>query len=492
MKSATIIFPHQLFADLSAIKNHSIYLVETDLFFNQYPFHKQKIAFHRATMKAYEAFIEPHVASIHYIEAHTPLADIYELIKHLANNNIDRLNIYPTHDDWLNQQIRQGCQSRGLDINTIPSHLFLNKTEDLAAFFKGHENLFHHHFYQQQRRRHKLLMQGNKPCGGQWSFDGENRKKYPKNKQPPKLKKANWTSYHEQAAHYTEEYFGDHYGFPMAQDNDLIYPITHQQAQTWLADFVQHRLAEFGPYEDAICFDQRVLNHSLLTPMLNIGLLTPKEVISAVLSQAKEHHIPINSLEGFIRQIIGWREYIHGLYHFKGRKQRCSNAWNHQRPMPKGFYNGETGIDPVDQTIHKVLSSGYCHHIERLMVLGNFMFLCEIHPKAVYRWFMELFIDAYDWVMVPNVYGMSQFADGGLMSTKPYISGSNYIRKMSDYASGDWCEVWDGLYWRIIDKHLDYFKNNRRTAMMASNWLRQDTHKKKSHLAVAEDFLAGL
>ena len=183
---------------------------------------------------------------------------------------------------------------------------------------------------------------------------------------------------------------------------------------------------------------------------------------------------------------------MRAIYELEGRRERSQNFWGFDRSIPPSFWDASTGIPPVDTVIRRVLQTGYCHHIERLMVLGNFMLLCEFDPDEVYRWFMELFIDAYDWVMVPNVYGMSQFADGGLMSTKPYISGSNYIRKMSDYASGDWCEVWDGLYWRIIDKHLDYFKNNRRTAMMASNWLRQDTHKKKSHLAVAEDFLAGL
>lgn len=176
--------------------------------------------------------------------------------------------------------------------------------------------------------------------------------------------------------------------------------------------------------------------------------------------------VPLNSLEGFIRQVIGWREYMRGVYRLTGRQQRCRNFWGHTHPMPRALYQGTTGIDPVDTVIRRVLRHAYCHHIERLMVLGNFMLLCEIHPDAVYRWFMELFIDAYDWVMVPNVYGMSQFADGGLSTTKPYISGSNYILKMSNFRKGAWCAVWDALYWRFIDLHRDFFAMNPRMSVM--------------------------
>jgi deoxyribodipyrimidine photolyase-related protein len=492
MKSATIIFPHQLFADFSAIQNQTIYLVETDLFFNQYSFHKQKIAYHRATMKAYADLIHDQVNGLNYINAQSTRAKVPCLVEYLAKQGVGMINIYPVHDDWLSGQLVKSCDQHNIEIHFMNSFLFLNTADSLSDFFSNKESYFHHHFYQQQRRKHQLLMHQDKPVGGQWSFDDENRKKYPKTKQPPSLKQADWTEYHQQAFEYTEQHFGDNYGQAMQPENILVYPINHSQAEAWLHDFVYHRLDEFGPYEDAICASQSVLNHSVLTPMLNIGLLTPWQIIVCVMDHAAEHDIPLNSLEGFIRQIIGWREYMHGLYHYTGRRQRCHNFWNHHRPMPKSFYTGETGIEPFDQTIKKVLATGYCHHIERLMVLGNFMFLCEIHPDAVYQWFMELFIDAYDWVMVPNIYGMSQFADGGMMATKPYISGSNYIKKMSDYPKGDWCDTWDGLYWRFIDKHIDYFQNNNRTAMMAHNWCRQKDHKKESHLKTAEKFLSAL
>ncbi|HVG16015.1 MAG TPA: FAD-binding domain-containing protein [Chitinophagaceae bacterium] len=226
--------------------------------------------------------------------------------------------------------------------------------------------------------------------------------------------------------------------------------------------------------------------------MLNVGLLTPQYIIDEALQYASNHEIPLNSLEGFIRQILGWREFMRAVYELKGREERTKNFWGFTRKIPASFWNGTTGIEPVDITIRKVLETGYCHHIERLMVLGNFMLLCEFHPDEVYQWFMELFIDAYDWVMVPNVYGMSQFADGGLMATKPYISGSNYLMKMSDYKKGEWQDTWDGLFWRFMHTHRGFFLQNPRLGMLVGSFDKMPTIKQKTHLANAEKFLASL
>ena len=243
-------------------------------------------------------------------------------------------------------------------------------------------------------------------------------------------------------------------------------------------DFLRNRFFDFGKYEDAILKDEIFLHHSVLTPMLNVGLLTPKFIINQSIAFANNNDIPINSLEGFVRQIIGWREFIRGIYQVKGSTQRTTNFFQFKRKIPPSFYDGTTGIEPIDDTIKKVLKTAYCHHIERLMILGNFMVLCEFDPDEVYRWFMELFIDAYDWVMVPNVYGMSQFSDGGLMATKPYISGSNYLRKMSNYKNGSWQEVWDALYWNFIDKNRDVFIKNPRMKFMVSMYDKMNDEKK--------------
>jgi deoxyribodipyrimidine photolyase-related protein len=226
--------------------------------------------------------------------------------------------------------------------------------------------------------------------------------------------------------------------------------------------------------------------------MLNVGLLSPKFVIEEALSYASNHEVPLNSLEGFIRQIVGWREFIRAVYELKGSEERTKNYWGFKRKIPASFWNGSTGIEPIDSTIQKVLETGYAHHIERLMVLGNFMLLCEFDPDDVYRWFMELFIDAYDWVMVPNVYGMSQFADGGLMATKPYISGSNYLMKMSDYKKGEWQPVWDGLFWRFMHVHRDFFLKNPRLGMLVRTFDKMPDEKQQLHLNNANLFLDSL
>jgi len=223
--------------------------------------------------------------------------------------------------------------------------------------------------------------------------------------------------------------------------------------------------------------------------MLNTGLLTPQQIIDATLEYASNHEIPLNSLEGFIRQIIGWREFIRGLYVFRGVEQRTKNFFGFTRKIPASFYDGTTGVEPLDITIKKLLRTGYCHHIERLMVLGNFMLLCEFDPDEVYRWFMELFIDAYDWVMIPNIYGMSQFADSGLMATKPYISGSNYLMKMSDYEKGEWQQTWDALFWRFMHVHRDFFLSNPRLGMLVRSFDKMPEQKRNQLISMANQFL---
>jgi deoxyribodipyrimidine photolyase-related protein len=255
---------------------------------------------------------------------------------------------------------------------------------------------------------------------------------------------------------------------------------------------LQNRFEKFGIYEDAIVANESVLHHSVLSPMLNIGLLVPQQIIHRTIEISTKKQIPLNSLEGFIRQIMGWREFIKIVYEREGIKQRTKNYWNFKRKIPKSFWEGTTGIAPIDITIKKILANGYCHHIERLMVLGNFMLLCEFDPDEVYQWFMEMFIDAYDWVMVPNVYGMTQFADGGLMTTKPYISGSNYLMKMSDYEKGEWQQVWDGLFWRFMHEHRSFFLSNPRIGMLVHTFDKMSDEKKQVHLSFANQFLQQL
>ena len=486
-----VLFPHQLFEQNSLIdKCDTIYLIEEYLFFKQYNFHQQKIAFHRASMKFYESYLQSKNIQVVYIDASNDLADIRNLISHFKTIDIDYFEYMDTTDCWLEQRINYVSKQQNIEANKNRSLLFLNTSEEITAYFSDKKRFFQTDFYKYQRQKRNILMEEYlRPFGGKWTYDDENKLRYPKGKTPPKVDRILPNSFYTEAVEYTRTYFHQNYG---TLNSDFIFPSTFDESKNWLQDFFRHRFSEFGAYEDAIVADETILNHAVLTPMLNVGLITPQCIIDEALIYASNYEIPLNSLEGFIRQILGWREFVRAVYEQKGNEERTKNYWGFSRKIPSSFWNGTTGIEPLDTTIKKVLNTGYCHHIERLMVLGNFMLLCEFDPDDVYRWFMELFIDAYDWVMVPNVYGMSQFADGGLMSTKPYISGSNYLMKMSDFKKGEWQGVWDGLFWRFMHVHRDFFMQNPRLGMLVNSFDKMTTEKKHIHLSKAEQFLASL
>ncbi|WP_299365519.1 cryptochrome/photolyase family protein [Winogradskyella sp.] len=488
-KEAILLFPHQLFKNSPILElDCDIYLVEEFLFFRHYKFHKQKIAFHRATMKAYEDYLKSKGKQVNYIEATSGLCDVRTLIPSLVADGLKRLHIIDPTDNWLQKHINS--VSKYITVTWYENPLFINSKDELKSFFKpSKKKFFQTAFYKQQRKDRDILMSSGEPVGGKWTYDTDNRKKYPKGKMPPSIQFPDRTNYHIEAEDYVNLNFDNHYG---KLSDFTIYPIDFDASESWLQEFLEIRFHEFGIYEDAIVKEEHFLNHSLLSSLINVGLLNPSEVIEKAVDYANENDVPLNSTEGFVRQILGWREFIRGVYEVKGTEERTKNFWKFNRKIPASFYSGTTGIEPVDDVIRKVNKTAYAHHIERLMILGNFMVLCEFDPDEVYKWFMELFIDAYDWVMVPNVYGMSLYADGGLMSTKPYISSSNYIMKMSNYSKGEWQSTWDGLFWTFMDKHRDFFLSNPRLSMLIRTFdkMRQDT--KETHFDHARVFLKSL
>ncbi len=491
MSSIGIVFPHQLFENsVLATVCDTLYLVEESLFFRQYNFHKQKITFHRASMKFYERFLLEKGLRVEYIDSFSTLADIRALIPHLRSIGVDTVHYIDTTDRWLEKRIRQASTANAIELKRYDSPLFLNTSGVNAIYLRDAKRLHHADFYKYQRSRTNILLEANgDPLGGRWSYDDENRRKYPKGLRPPAVSQRRTNEYVVEAIGYTDHYYHNNVGM---QSDGSLYPVTHEESKVWLTEFLESRFQDFGAYEDAILANEGVLHHSLLSPLLNVGLLHPQYVIDRALHYASENSIPMNSVEGFIRQILGWREFVRVLYEAKGDQQRTTNHWGFTRKIPKSFWDATTGIEPIDSTIRKVLSTGYCHHIERLMVLGNFMLLCEFDPDEVYRWFMEMFIDAYDWVMVPNVYGMSQFADGGLMTTKPYISGSNYVMKMSDHARGEWQTLWDGLFWRFMHVHRDVLMQNHRLAMLVRSYDRMPIEKRRRHCDTADEYLTNI
>ncbi len=484
MKPATIIFPHQLFKHHPALsKGREIFLVEEQLFFSGAPsslqFHKKKLMLHRASMQAYQRRLQSQGYHVHYVDFRK------DLFQALRQKKIVEIWYSDPTDKTLESRFERDAKKWNMKVHRLPTPSFLTPEDWLFDFFKGTKHFSMTQFYMAQRRRLKVLVEGDQPIGGKWSFDPENRKKIPKTLNVPKQPPIKLNPITEEAREYVETYFPKNPG----SGDEFFYPVTHEASERWLKTFLKEKLKFFGDYQDGIVRDQPFLFHSVLTPMLNIGLLTPDQVVKETLVHAEENSIPLNSLEGFIRQIIGWREFMRAVYLLKGEEERTINFFQHRRKLPKSFYTGSTGLDPVDTVIHRLIQYAYAHHIERLMILGNIMLLCEIDPDEVYRWFMELFIDAYDWVMVPNVYGMSQHADGGLMMTKPYISSSNYIRKMGDFPEGEWCKIWDGLYWRFIYHHRDFFKKNPRMKVMINQIDRMGRERMEQHLAIANSFL---
>ncbi len=491
MNSVSLVFPHQLFKKHPALhKDRPVYLVEEWLFFRQFNFHQQKLVLHRSSMQFYNSYLKEKGFTVEYIETTEERNDIRKLITFLAGIKVNQIHLADVTDDWLMKRIIASCKQHQIEIQVYPTPYFLNTINEVASYFDKKKTYHQTDFYIAQRKQRGILIEKNeKPTAGKWTFDKDNRMKFPKKELPPTVTFPNGNNFISAAKKYVQLNFPNNYG---TVNEPHFFVSTYKEAEDWLADFLTNRFEKFGMYEDAIVVEECILHHSVLSPMINTGLLTAQQILDAVIKHAAAHKIPINSLEGFIRQLIGWREFIRIVYEREGCKQRTTNYWNFKRKIPDSFWTGTTGIAPIDITIKKVLKTGYCHHIERLMVLGNFMLLCEFDPDEVYKWFMELFIDAYDWVMVPNVYGMTQFADGGLMTTKPYISGSNYLMKMSNYEKADWQPIWDGLFWRFMHVHRDFFLQNPRLGMLVGTFDKMSDEKRNAHLSNAEKYLNSL
>lgn len=489
---AALIYPHQLFASHPALATgRAVFLIEDPLFFGNDPHwplavHKQKLLLHRASMRAYGADLIKAGHRVSHINAPEGAeSDSATLLGKSLPYSVREIHLADPVDDLLMRRVRKFARKRDIRLVAHESPNFLTPPDFLQTHTGRPKKPFMARFYEAQRKRMGILLEKDgTPAGGQWSFDAENRARLPKGHLPPGEPQAAANDFTREAADYVKRHFPNNPGSLEA----FRWPVTRGDADAWFERFLDERFESFGPYEDAISTRHSTLYHSAITPMLNIGLLDPADVVRRVLAR----DVPLNSKEGFIRQIIGWREFMRGIYQHRGSAIRTRNFWNFERPMPAAFYDGTTGIPPVDRVIRQVLADGYCHHIERLMVLGNFMLLCRIRPDDVYKWFMELFADAYDWVMVPNVYGMSQFADGGTFTTKPYLSGSNYILKMSDETKGPWCATWDGLFWTFIADHMDFFLSNPRLSMMARTWEKMSPAKQSAHRDAADSFLATL
>jgi deoxyribodipyrimidine photolyase-related protein len=408
-----VILPHQLF--INNFKDYNIILWEHPHYFKSYNYNKKKLILHRASMKCYYDLLKKKGYNIKYINFYNKFTinnyyifDPIDKIK-LPNNYtiLESPNFILTKDDYKD---------------------YHNKTIN-------NKKIIFNNFYLWAKQKKNIYPKLK-------SMDKMNRERYNNEKIPPLLSNSKKDYYYiNEATKYVNKYFPNNYG----NTTNFIYPISHNSAMKWLKHFIKYKFKNFGPYQDFINKNNNYMFHSVLSSSINIGLLNPIDIINII----GKYKIPINSFEGFLRQLF-WREYQRYCYIYIDFNK---NYFGNKKKLTKEWYNGTTNIEPVDDSIKNGFNTGYLHHIIRLMVIGNFMNLYGIHPKDGFRWFMEFSIDSYEWVMHQNVYDMVFFCTGGKTTTRPYISSSNYILKMSNYDKNEWCYKWDDLYHKFIKRN---------------------------------------
>ncbi|MEH1976280.1 MAG: cryptochrome/photolyase family protein [Nostoc sp.] len=472
-------------------ENVPVILIESLHHVQVRPYHRQKLVLLWSAMRHFAQELQQLKYSVTYKIAEDFATPLQEWIK---ENKITQLRVMTPNDLPFTQMIQN--LELFCPITLIPNNHFLWSTEEFNNWASGRKRLLMEDFYREGRRRFQILMEKDKPVGGQWNLDKENR-------QPPKDKlntpPAQWFEPDEITLDV------------IAQVNSLACPtygeikpfrwgVNRQQALLVLDWFIQNRLPHFGPYQDAMVTGEETMWHALLSPYLNIGLLQPMEVIQAVQQAYFQQQLPLNSVEGFIRQMLGWREYMHGIYHYVDADYSDKNWFNHTQPLPDFFWTSRTEMNCLHQILTQVERTGYAHHIQRLMVLSNFALIAGLSPQSVENWFHAVFIDAYDWVMQTNVIGMGLFADGGVLASKPYAASANYINKMSDYCKscvynhkervGKNACPFNFFYWDFLNRHRQQLKSQGRMSFILNNLDKMSPEELQSIRQQAQDWHA--
>ena len=483
-----IILGNQLFSPsyLKDFKDHIFYMSEDYDLCTYEKHHKLKILLFLSSMRSFRDELKSKNLKIIYEDINSKFKTSYvkKLEKVIKDKKIKEVSFFEIEDKPFEKKIISLLKKINIKVNQIKTPMFLTTREEFKEYLSKYKKPFMANFYKSIRTKLNILMNSyGKPKGNKWSFDEDNRKKLPKDIKIPEIPKLKSTSHTNQLKKFIELNFKDHPG----NTENFWFPTTRLEAQKQLDRFLKERIKLFGDYEDAVSYKSNTMFHSALSPLINLGLITPEEILIRL--KKIESKVPINSFEGYVRQIIGWREFMRGIYQNFDSQMDKSNFFNHKRSMKKSWYIGNTGLDPLDFSIKNAERFGWSHHIERLMILSNIMNLCEIHPKQVYKWFMEMFVDSSDWVMSPNVYGMGLFSDGGIFATKPYICGSSYFLKMMHFKKGPWCDVMDGLYWKFIDKNKRFFLKNPRLAMMVRISEKMSKERKIRIFKAANNFI---
>jgi deoxyribodipyrimidine photolyase-related protein len=458
------------------------------------PHHPRKIALVLAAMRAFATRLRAAGWRVSYTELDDPRSSGSipgEVLRRAAEHGTDRV-LVTQPGEW---RLRAALTDLPLTVTVVPDDRFICPPQTFADWARGRKAPRMEMFYRLMRQRTGILMDGDTPAGGSWNFDKENRKRPRpgKHRQPPL-----W--HHPDAATrdvlaLVEGRFDAHFG----QLHPFGFAVTREQAQASLAHFLHHHLPDFGPEQDAMLRGEPFLHHAVIAPYLNLGLLTPLEVCRSAEAEWRAGRAPIASVEGFVRQILGWREYVRGIYDLHGPGYADQNALGHTRPLPGFFWGAPTRMVCVAAAVSQTRTEAYAHHIQRLMVTGNFALLAGIDPHQVHEWYLAVYADAYEWVEAPNVIGMSQHADGGYLGSKPYVSSGAYIDRMSDYCgtchyrvqdkTGEGACPFNLLYWHFLDRHRDRFARNPRMVQMYATWDRMDPDRRARVLADAGEWL---
>jgi deoxyribodipyrimidine photolyase-related protein len=504
-RALRIVLGDQLTPGLSALdgldpKRDRVLMMEVMGECTYVPHHPQKIILILSAMRHFARALEARGVAVDYIRLDDPAntqSFAGEVARAVARHRPEQ--VIATHPgEWRVLQDMQAWEkSLGLPVEIRPDHRFICDLPRFRAWAKGRKQYRMEFFYREMRRATGLLMEGDEPAGGAWNYDAENRAALPKGVTPPTPPRFAPDEMTREVIALVSERFGAHFGAA----ESFAWPVTARDAEAALAAFIRDRLPQFGDYQDAMAAGQPFLFHSLISTSLNIGLLDPLAICRAAEQAWSDGQAPLNAVEGFIRQIVGWREYVRGLYWLLMPGYAEGNALAAKRPLPGFYWGAATSMRCLSQAVGQTRDHAYAHHIQRLMITGNFALIAGLDPNEVNRWYLSVYADAFEWVELPNTQGMALYADGGVMASKPYAASAAYINRMGDYcrgcahdpkdATGPRACPFNFLYWDFIARHAEDFARNPRMAMPVMGLRKLKPEKLAAMRAKAQAFLDG-
>lgn len=463
--------------------------------------HKQKIALILSAMRHFAEALRTEGWTVDYVHLDDPdnTGSFAGEVKRAVGRHKASAILVTEPGEWRVLQSLEGWgEASGVPIDILDDDRFVATRDEFAKWAKGRKGLTMEFFYREMRRKTGLLMDHDRPEGGRWNFDAENRKPADRDLFMPRPERSKPDAVTKEVIDLVGQRFADHFG----DLDNFGWAVTRDDALVALDAFVEKALPRFGDYQDAMLKDEDFLYHAVISPYINIGLLTPLEVCRRVEEAWRSGGVPLNAAEGFIRQIIGWREYVRGVYWLKMPDYAEMNALDAKRDLPWFYWSGETEMNCMASAIGATKRNAYAHHIQRLMVTGTFALIAGIEPRQIHEWYLIVYADAFEWVELPNVIGMSQFADGGILGSKPYAASGAYIDRMSDYCGscrynvkkrvGEDACPFNALYWDFLARNRETLKSNHRLAMPYRNWERMDPETQQALRRHAAAFLDGL